>query len=136
MFPGWTFCRGTAGKIVYINAAPITGGNIKAGNSMIMEMGGVVVAPDYQDLLNSLAPPLAAPASSVDLSQSSPNGATTPVPTSSGTAADTTATPNTGTTPTTGNLETGTSTSTKSSAGSAVVGAALLAVPALLAVLL
>eukprot|EP00878_Enallax_costatus_P036596 GHUV01041114.1.p1 GENE.GHUV01041114.1~~GHUV01041114.1.p1 ORF type:complete len:151 (+),score=35.61 GHUV01041114.1:639-1091(+) len=138
-FVNVTVKAGSAGPIVYINEAPITGANIKAGNSMIHEMGGIVVTADYQDLVNSMSTPLAAPSSSADLSQAGTT-TTTPVPTSSG---DTSSTSTQSTEPattaesgTTGSISTPTTSTTKSSAGITAMGAAVLAVPALLAVLL
>lgn len=127
-------CRGIAGPIVYINQAPITGANIKAGNSIIHETGGIVVPDEYQQLVDGVSKPLV-PASSVDLAQGGTAASTTPIPTvsdstsSGSTQSGPAATAEAGST-------TGTTTGTKNSSAAAAVGAALLAIPTLLAMLL
>lgn len=95
---------------------------------MIMEMGGIILPAEYQALAYSLAPPLS-PAATVDLSQAN-NGSTTPIPTLDNTP-ETSSGTDVSDTP-----ESATTTELKNAAGHLVMSAAILAVPALLAILL
>lgn len=139
-------CRTPAGNVYQINKAYIVKGNIQAGKSIIQEVSNIVIPPEYQDMLDALVPPTDAAAQPpVDASTTT----TTTVPATNSTAVDTSS--STGSAPATtttssdntGNVSTekpasrvlATNSTQYSSAGSAAVGAALLAVPALLAML-
>ncbi|KAF8056829.1 hypothetical protein HT031_006172 [Scenedesmus sp. PABB004] len=144
------------GPAYFINSARIAAGNIAAGKAVIHEMSSLVVPPEYQDMLDTLAPASGAAAPTLDragdaLPAATPAAAPAPAAATPSTPANTAATP-----ADTAALASGSSSgssgggssvaveeptarvlaATGNSAGGAAVGAALLAVPALLAVLL
>jgi hypothetical protein len=137
--------RTASGPAYYINKARIVRGNIKAGKSIIHETSSIVVPPEYQDMLDALVPADdSAPVASIDATTA---GSTTTAPTGTTTAGSTTnvkdavASGSTTTATTTteapaSRVLAANSTTTRSSGSSATMAAALLAVPALLAVLL
>ncbi|WIA41281.1 hypothetical protein OEZ86_004885 [Tetradesmus obliquus] len=144
-----TIKQTASGPAYYINKARITRGNIKAGKAIIHEMSSIVVPPEYQDMLDALVPADdSAPVATVDASgtgsaTTTTSGATTTAGSTTNVkdavASGTTTTTTTTTEPASrilaANATTG-ATATKSSGSSATMAAALLAVPALLAVLL
>jgi hypothetical protein len=155
-------CRTNGGPIYYVNKAAIVTGNIKAGKSVIHEMSNIVVPPEYQDMLDALVPAdttadkptvpvsLASSASPVAAEIATPTPAATIKTASAGT--DAAAASSTAVTQKADAADAAVArvlatesppvqsvASPKpagSSAGTTAVGAALLAVPALLAVLL